>query len=93
MGATTWCRNEDWIGAVVADDFVMMNVRTSAYVSLNETAHAIWEALESPRTQSGIEENLLSLYEVSQEECAASVSAALATMETAGLVATATAAA
>jgi len=89
MSATMWCRSDDWIGAVVADDFVMMNVRTSAYVSLNETAHAIWEALERPRTRSGIEENLLSLYEVSQEECAASVSAALATMQTAGLLTTA----
>lgn len=86
MTSTVWRRNDDWVGEQVKDAFVMMNVQSDAYASLNDTALAIWTALETPCSQADIETELLSAYDVSREDCAASVTTALEKMRAAKLI-------
>ena len=46
MSGTIWQRSDQWIGTEVEDSFVMVNIETGKYVSLNPTANAVWRALE-----------------------------------------------
>ena len=50
MSDTNWVRSDDWVGTEIDGSFVMVSVESGKYVALNETAHAIWTALERRRT-------------------------------------------
>ena len=80
MSDTQWQRSDAWVGATVEDSFVMINIDSGHYVSLNATADAVWRALETPRTSAEICDLLLAQFDVSPETCARSVSVALDTM-------------
>ena len=81
MTDATWTRNEDWVGSAIEDSFVMVNIGNGSYVALNETARAIWDTLETPRTQSEIEASLSAQFDVAPDTCAAAVARTLAEME------------
>jgi hypothetical protein len=52
----------------------MMNIDSAAYVALNRTAHAVWEAPESTTTASEITAKLIEVFDVAPQECRAAVS-------------------
>lgn len=81
MSDAKWTRNDDWVGSAIEDSFVMVNIGNGAYVSLNETAHAIWDALEVPSTQDEITASLTAQFAVAPDACAAAVQRTLAEME------------
>lgn len=81
MSGTQWQRTEDWIGTEVEDSFVMINMETGSYLTLNRTASAVWDALETARTQEAVERRLLDRFDVSPEECHQAVTALLAQMQ------------
>lgn len=81
MSETQWQRINDWVGTEVEDSFVMINVETGTYLTLNRTASAVWEALEQPHTQAAIERALLDRFDVPPEACHSSVTALLAQMQ------------
>lgn len=87
MSDTVWLRSDDWVGTEVDGSFVMVNVESGKYVSLNETAAAIWQALEAPKADRQIGAYLSERFEVSPEECTAAVADTLATMRDMSLVA------
>lgn len=81
MTEVKWTRNDDWVGSAIEDSFVMVNIGSGSYVSLNETARAIWDALDTPRTQAEIEASLSAQFDVAPDACAAAVTRTLAEME------------
>ncbi len=80
MVGQVWQRNEDWVGSQIEDNFVMVNIETGKYVSLNASAGAVWQTLEQPRTQAEIEGGLLAHYAVDEATCARSVATLLEQM-------------
>ena len=76
-----WARNADWVGTEVEDSFVMINMDTGTYLTLNRTASAVWDALETPQSQGDIERRLRDRFDVSEDACHASVSALLKQMQ------------
>jgi molybdopterin biosynthesis enzyme len=81
MSEPLWTRSDDWVGSEIDDAFVMVNIDSGKYVALNQTAAAIWTALESPVDQPTIERALCDAYAVSLEDCHRSVSTMLAQMQ------------
>lgn len=75
-----WARSEDWVGTEVDGSYVMVNIETGKYLALNETALAIWNALESPRSNGDIAGDLRTRFDVSPEACDAAVAKTIATM-------------
>lgn len=86
-GETVWQRDESWVGAEVEDSFVMVNIDSGKYVSLNVTANAVWQALETPATTQAIEQAVLNRFAVDEDQCRHSVGALLAQMQATGLAA------
>ena len=80
MNTTLWQRNEDWVGSEIDDAFVMVNVETGKYVALNQTASAVWQALEHPVDQPAIERALCERFDVTPDECRRAVEGLLAQM-------------
>ncbi len=77
MTDTIWQRATDWVGTEVEDSFVMINLETGTYLTLNRTASAVWNVLETPQSQSAIERQLLDRFDVPAEECSAAVTTLL----------------
>lgn len=75
-----WFRSEDWVGTTVDGSYVMVNVESGKYVALNETALAIWHALEIPRSDSAIVDYLRGRFDVSAEVCEEAVARAITHM-------------
>ncbi|THD35890.1 MAG: PqqD family protein [Sphingomonas sp.] len=86
MSDTVWVRSDDWVGTEVDGSYVMVNVETGKYISLNETAAAIWQALDTPQTDGRIGAYLSERFEISPQDCATAVSDTLATMRDMSLV-------
>lgn len=86
MSDTVWVRSDDWVGTEVDGSYVMVNVETGKYVSLNETAAAIWQALDTPQTGGQIGAYLSERFEIAPDDCAAAVAGALATMSDLSLI-------
>jgi hypothetical protein len=76
----TWSRSEDWVGTEVEGSYVMVHVESGKYVALNETASAIWHALETPRSDRAIADYLRGRFDVSAEVCDAAVAQTIGTM-------------
>jgi hypothetical protein len=62
-------RNGDVIAAGMAGETILLNPSDWTYVHFNETAARIWEALEEPRTISGITDVLIRDYAVDRLTC------------------------
>lgn len=86
MSELLWRRSDDWVGSAIEDSFVMLNIDSGKYIALNATAHAVWEALETPVDQASIEQTLCQAFEVSSEDCHRSVGALLTQMHDLQLV-------
>jgi hypothetical protein len=86
MSDTVWVRSDDWVGTEVDGSYVMVNVETGKYISLNETAAAIWQALDTPQADGQIGAYLSERFEISPQDCAAAVADTLTTMRDMSLV-------
>lgn len=80
MTEMVWQRATDWVGTEVEDSFVMIHLDTGTYLTLNRTASAVWQALETPQTQGAIAERLRTRFDVDPATCDAAVTALLAEM-------------
>ena len=81
MTETIWQRDENWVGSAVEDSFVMVNINTGKYVSLNATASSVWQALESPATPAEIEARLRAEFDVPVDRCQQAVAKLLGEMQ------------
>jgi hypothetical protein len=73
-------RDAETPGAYVGDTLLMMSVQQGQYFSLNEAASRVWELLEKPTTVPALVRQLVSEYEVGEEECRGAVAHFLATL-------------
>ena len=80
MTETLWQRTDQWVGTEVEDSFVMINLETGTYLTLNATANAVWDVLETPQTQGAVEAALLDRFDVVPEGCTTAVTSLLAKM-------------
>lgn len=80
MTETMWQRTAEWVGTEVEDSFVMINLETGTYLTLNRTASTVWDAIETPQPQSAIEAQLTDRFDVDPAHCSSAVTALLAQM-------------
>lgn len=80
MTETRWQRTAEWVGTEVEDSFVMINLETGTYLTLNATANAVWDALEAPQTQRAVEASLRDRFDVSAADCTTAVTRLLTKM-------------
>ncbi len=59
----------------------MVDIEGGQYVSLNETATAIWEVIETPTSEAAIVGRLRERFDVSAEQCAGAVARVLGELE------------
>jgi hypothetical protein len=85
MNQPVWKRR-DCVSAQVDDALVLLDLETLRYHSLNLTAAAIWNLLETPMSTSAVAESLCERYEVAPERCAESVEKFLASLESRQLI-------
>ena len=80
MTKTLWQRTDEWVGTEVDDSFVMINLETGTYLTLNATANAVWDMLETPQTQDAVEASLLDQFDVTAADCTTAVTTLLTRM-------------
>jgi hypothetical protein len=61
-------RTDSWIAARSGEETLMMQVETGQYMSLNDTATVVWEALEKPAMFKDVVAAVVSEFEVSEEQ-------------------------
>jgi hypothetical protein len=87
MSGQLWKQSDDWVGTEIDGSFVMVSVETGKYVALNETAHAIWDAVETPQSDAAIVGRLRDQFDVDATEgLDTDVSGALESMLKLGLL-------
>jgi len=79
-----WERRE-CVSAEVEESLVLLDLDTLLYHSLNQTASAIWDLLSEPRSASEIVDGLCARYNVTQDQCRASVDRTLERFQETGL--------
>lgn len=79
-------RQADWVVAKVGDEAVMMNVRRTENIGLDEVGVQIWEAIESPRSVDEICDHLMTRFDVTLELCRAEVERFVGEMREHGIV-------
>ena len=84
--ATRLRRNSDIIAAGIAEQTVLLNPKDWTYVSFNETAERIWEALDEPRSVESVVERLMRDYAVDRSTCEREVAAFVSDMAGRGFV-------
>lgn len=62
-------RSSDVLTSEVDGQFVMMDVESGKYFSMNEVASDIWKALEKPIKVADIYAALLKTYDVEESQC------------------------
>lgn len=80
--------NPEVVSRLVGDEMVLVNLGTNQILTLNPTGARVWELLTAGTSRSEIEATLLTEYDVSSSEVAASIDALLAELESEGLVET-----
>ncbi len=61
--------SSDSIFRKLADEAIILNMKTNAYCGLNEVGARIWELLEEPKSIKVIQDTLLEEYEVEIDQC------------------------
>lgn len=82
----TYVRNNKTISGRLHDEMVMMDIDQGKYFSLNQSATAIWEKLETPLSLEELCKRLVEEYEVEPEQCRREVEEHLDKMIKIGLI-------
>ncbi len=80
MATNTYQRAAGAVSAEVDGETVVLSPTDMRYHGLNDTAAAIWEDLEEPRTVDGLVATLGERYEVDPATCRRDVEACLTTL-------------
>ncbi len=70
----------------IEDEGVVLDLRTSAYYSLNETARAVWEGLDAGLSVEAIAEKLSSEFDETPAKIEGDVAAIVAQLTKEGLI-------
>ena len=77
MREKKYMRRPDVISADMDGEVVMMDIVSGKYYNLGTTGGVIWGLLETPKTLSGIVEDLMAQYDVDRKTCESQVEAFL----------------
>ena len=80
-----WSRR-DCVSADVEGSLVLLDLEKLVYHSLNITASAVWQALETPSTVSSVSHALVERFQVDPDHCTTSVKRLLLQLEAQNLV-------
>ena len=83
---TRYSRVSDIVAADMDGERVMMNLATGEYVGLEGIGGTIWDLLETPRSLSEIEAQVLEEFMVDAETCRADIKEFLSDLTQKGLV-------
>lgn len=86
MDGTFWQRKDNWVGAEIDDALVMLDFENGTYVSLNQTASDVWNALERSCSADQIIDQLSGRYLVDRDHCSQAVHRLLDEFHRKGLV-------
>jgi len=67
--------SDDVVGQQLEDQIVLVNLQTNRIFELNQTGGRFWDLLQAESDRERIEEQLLSEFEVSEDELKAEVDA------------------
>lgn len=73
-------RSPEPIWADTGDGLVMLSLAAEKYFGLNETAEAVWRAMQEPVTVRALSDMLMSAYDVDRERAASAVIAIVGRM-------------
>lgn len=79
-------RADGWYDTQVRDEVLMMHNETGRFVSLNESAAAVWAALQEPRTIDDLVSILLERFDVAEATARSDVMDCLADLEKHGTI-------
>ncbi len=79
-------RADGWFDTQVNDEVLMMHNETGRFVSLNDSAGAIWAALKRPQTNEDLVSVLLDQFDVTEVTARLDVVECLAELEEQGVV-------
>jgi hypothetical protein len=87
----TYSRNPDIIFRKIADEFILVPIRQKAVdlksvYTLNETAAFIWEAIDSAKSVSQINDKVSEVFEVDTRQAQADVLEILSQLESLSLI-------
>lgn len=69
LGCVLKRNDTDLLASELGSEMVIMDMNSGDYLGLNEVGTDIWRMLQQPITANDIINNLLTLYEVSKEDC------------------------
>lgn len=72
--STSYTKLPNSISSEIQGETVMVNIDLGKYFALNEVASAIWNALETDKTEEEIVHALLEQFDVEESECRDQVS-------------------
>lgn len=79
-------RTDDFLGAAVGDELLMMSIEKGSYYSLNPIGTRIWELLEQPLSFDELVSTLTGEYDVSADTCRLEVAQFVTAMRERGLL-------
>ena len=68
------CASTEQVHCKLADEFVILGMKSSTYYGLNPIASRIWELLQNPIRFDDVVKTLMEEYEVTQTHCENAVS-------------------
>jgi hypothetical protein len=77
---------ENSVCCEIEDRTVLLNVAAGKYHGFNEVATRIWQLISAPRTVNSICDELMSEFDISQEQCEAEVVEFLQKLKAAELI-------
>lgn len=81
------CRAKDKISTELDGETVILDIASGVYSGLDPVGTAIWNLLENPVAFKAIVEEIVSTYEVSEDQCVSDLSDFLTSLSAAGLIA------
>ena len=61
--------DKKFITSPIGDEIVMMSMESGNYIGINEVGAVIWNKLEQPTAIKEVINYLLSIYDITEEEC------------------------
>lgn len=86
MNEIIWRKKVECVGSRIDDALVLLNVDDGMYLSMNDTAADIWEALDSPQSETSLVNQLIGKYRISLDDCSRSVHAYIEKLAEMGLI-------
>lgn len=83
---TTISRSQDQVSKKLEAATIIMHIEEGKYYNLNRVASRIWEIIDQPKTISQLMDQLLSEFEITQEDCERDLKELVANLTDLGLI-------